>query len=115
MADYLETYARTFEFDVRSGVRVESLSRDGDRFVLMTRDRRYEADNVVVATGSHRVPKVPPFAGDLDPSIVQLHSSEYRRTFAAARRRCPARRRRQLRRRHRDGRRSRPPDVVVGP
>ena len=79
MADYLETYARTFEFDVRSGVRVESLSREGDRFVLMTRDRRYEADNVVVATGSHRVPKVPPFAGDLDPSIVQLHSSEYRR------------------------------------
>ena len=79
MADYLETYARMFEFDVRSGVRVESLSRDGDRFVLMTRDRRFEADNVIVATGSHRIPKVPPFAGDLDPSIVQLHSSEYRR------------------------------------
>ena len=79
MADYLETYARTFEFDVRSDVRVESLARDGDRFVLTTRDRRYEVDNVVVATGSHRIPKVPPFAGDLDPSIVQLHSSEYRR------------------------------------
>jgi putative flavoprotein involved in K+ transport len=79
MADYLERYAQTFELNVRSGVRVESLSRDGDRFVLMTRDRRYEANNVIVATGSHRIPKVPPFAGDLDPSIVQLHSSEYRR------------------------------------
>jgi putative flavoprotein involved in K+ transport len=79
MADYLETYARTFELGVRSGVRVDSLSRDGDRFVLMTSDRRYEADNVVVATGSHRVSKVPPFAGELDPSIVQLHSSGYRR------------------------------------
>ena len=51
MADYLETYARTFEFDLRSGVRVESLSHDSGRFVLITRDRRYEADNVIVATG----------------------------------------------------------------
>ena len=40
---------------------------------------RLEARNVVVATGPHRVPKVPPFANELDPSIVQLHSSEYLR------------------------------------
>ena len=30
MADYLERYAQTFELNVRSGVRVDSLSRDGD-------------------------------------------------------------------------------------
>jgi putative flavoprotein involved in K+ transport len=33
---------------------------------------------VVVATGAHRVPKVPSFAAELDPRIVQLHSAEYR-------------------------------------
>jgi putative flavoprotein involved in K+ transport len=38
----------------------------------------FEADNVVVATGSHRAPKLPPFASELDPRIVQLHSSDYR-------------------------------------
>jgi putative flavoprotein involved in K+ transport len=79
MADYLETYARTFELDVRSGVRVDSLSWDGDRFVVMTADRRYEAENVVVASGAEQIAKVPPFADELDPSIVQLHSREYRR------------------------------------
>jgi putative flavoprotein involved in K+ transport len=31
-----------------------------------------------VATGAFRVPKVPELASDLDASIVQLHSSEYR-------------------------------------
>jgi putative flavoprotein involved in K+ transport len=37
-------------------------------------------DNVVVATGTFgRTPFVPAFATDLDPSITQLHSSEYRR------------------------------------
>ena len=46
----------------------------------MTAGRRYEAENVVVATGAEQVPKVPPFADELDPSIVQLHSRDYRRT-----------------------------------
>jgi putative flavoprotein involved in K+ transport len=80
MADYLETYAATFDLDVHSGIRVDSVSRDGERFVVSAGDLRYEADNVVIATGSHRIPRVPPFASELDPSIVQLHSSEYRRT-----------------------------------
>jgi putative flavoprotein involved in K+ transport len=79
MADYLETYSARFDLDVRSGVRADSLSRLGDRFVVTAGDRRYETDNVVVATGAHRIPKVPAFARELDPSIVQLHSSEYRR------------------------------------
>ncbi len=37
-----------------------------------------EADNVVVATGAHRVPKLPAFASELDPRITQLHSADYR-------------------------------------
>ena len=36
------------------------------------------ADNVVVATGGYHNPRVPPFARELDESIVQLHSKEYR-------------------------------------
>ena len=79
MADYLETYAERFGLDVRTGSHVQALARHGDRFVLTTADGRLEADNVVVATGAHRVPRQPAFASELDPSIVQLHSSEYRR------------------------------------
>ena len=38
------------------------------------------AENVVVATGTFgRTPNIPDFALELDPSIRQLHSSEYRR------------------------------------
>ena len=33
---------------------------------------------MIVATGAHRIPRVPAFATELDPRIVQLHSSEYR-------------------------------------
>lgn len=79
MADYLEAYAARFDLPVRTGVGVSGLSRRGGRFVLTSGQRRFEADRVVVATGAHRIPKVPSFASELDPGIVQLHSSEYLR------------------------------------
>jgi putative flavoprotein involved in K+ transport len=78
VADYLEAYAARFELPVRTGVRVDGLSRNGDRFVVTSGDRRFEAENVVVAMATYQTPRVPPFAPELDPGVVQLHSSEYR-------------------------------------
>jgi len=77
-ADYLEGYARTFELPVRTGVRVDSVSKVGDRFEVIGCDHRLFAENVVVATGAYNSPRVPAFARELDESIVQLHSTEYR-------------------------------------
>ncbi len=78
MADYLEAYAARFELPVRSGVRVDGLSQEGDRYVVTTGTERFEADNVVVATGTFETPAMPEFAAELDPGIVQLHSNDYR-------------------------------------
>ena len=80
VADYLESYARRWDLPVRTGVRVRRLGRSDGRYVLDTDSGTFTADNVVVATGTFgRTPHLPPFAADLDPSILQLHSSEYRR------------------------------------
>ncbi len=78
LGDYLETYAARFEFPVRTGVFVDRVFRDGERFVIESGLETLEADNVVVATGAHRVPKLPAFASKLDPRITQLHSVDYR-------------------------------------
>jgi putative flavoprotein involved in K+ transport len=78
MGDYLEAYAREFSLPVRSGVRVERLSRVGRRFLVVAGDRRVEADQVVVAMANHQRPRVPPFATALRPDIVQLHAIDYR-------------------------------------
>ena len=77
-ADYLEDYAARFDLPVQTGVAVERVSRDGDRFIVSAGARAFEAVNVIVATGAHQIARVPQFAADLDPRIVQLHSSEYR-------------------------------------
>jgi putative flavoprotein involved in K+ transport len=78
MGDYLETYATRFELPVSSGAAVEALTRENDRFVAATAGRRFEADNVVVATGVFNRPYTPELAAALDPEITQLHSSDYR-------------------------------------
>jgi putative flavoprotein involved in K+ transport len=77
-ADYLEQYAARFELPVRTGVRVERVSRDGAGFRVETSDGSFLAQRVVVAAGAHRRPHVPSFAAELDPAIRQLHSTEYR-------------------------------------
>jgi putative flavoprotein involved in K+ transport len=78
MADYLETYARYFELPVRTSVRVDHLTRRGERFLVTAGERRFEANNVVVAMGNYQQPRVPAFASAVDPEIVQMHSSAYR-------------------------------------
>jgi putative flavoprotein involved in K+ transport len=78
VADYLEAYATQFRLPVRTGVRVDRLWRDDGGFVVAAGDRSWEADNVVVAMSTFHVPRVPPFATDLRPEIVQLHSARYR-------------------------------------
>ncbi len=78
IASYLEDYARVFELPVRTGVRVDRLGVADGRYVLAAGDHRFDAANVVVATGAFATPRRPGFAADICPDILQIHSSEYR-------------------------------------
>lgn len=78
MADYLEAYAARFDLPVTTGVRVDRLGKEAGTFIAEAGGRRYEADQVVVAMSGYQRPRVPDFAGQLDPGIVQLHSFDYR-------------------------------------
>ncbi len=66
---------------MRLDTRVESLDpAPGGGYVVTTPHETFTCANVVVATGTFgKAPKIPDCANDLDPSILQLHSSEYRR------------------------------------
>jgi putative flavoprotein involved in K+ transport len=78
MGDYLEAYAARFELPVRSRMPVDALTTEDGRYIASAGGERFEADNAVVATGVFRKPYTPHFAHELDQSITQLHSDEYR-------------------------------------
>jgi putative flavoprotein involved in K+ transport len=77
--DYLGSYASTFDLPVQLSSAVQSIASSDDGFILDLGARTFQADQVVVATGPFEVPSVPPFAADLAPDVVQMHSTGYRR------------------------------------
>jgi putative flavoprotein involved in K+ transport len=77
VADYLEEYARQFHLPVRHGVKINELKRNGKSYHISAGTSNFEARNVIVATGPYQSPYTPSFASELDPSILQLHSSAY--------------------------------------
>ena len=79
MGNFLESYARHFNLPVRTGVSVDSVTRGPNGFVVAAGAHRFMAENVVVAMASYQRPRIPAFAAELDRSIVQMHSVDYRR------------------------------------
>jgi len=78
MGDYLEDYVRHFGLPVRAGVAVQHLRRTPDGYELSTEVGAYLARQVILATGPFQQPYMPAFAAELDVSIMQLHSADYR-------------------------------------
>ena len=78
LADHHEAYVDRFGLSVACGVTVRSVEQQtGGRWLVVTDQGEYDAENVVVATGGETHPKVPGLADHLDPGVRQLHSSEY--------------------------------------
>lgn len=79
VADYQERYARDTGFPLRLGASVTALRRTGDVFEAGVGVDVIRARAVVLAGGQFHAPNIPAFAARLDPAVLQLHSSEYRR------------------------------------
>ena len=79
VADYQERYARDMGFTLRLGAGVHALRRNSAVFEARIGDDVLRARSVVIAGGHFHAPRIPEFAARVDPSVLQLHSSEYRR------------------------------------
>jgi putative flavoprotein involved in K+ transport len=98
IVEYLESYAASFGPPLREGVKVLSVSRragptpggqgrgsEGEAlppnervFDIRTSTGTMTADQVVVATGSYHVTKIPVFEDPIPRDIMQVHSADYR-------------------------------------
>lgn len=79
VARYLESYARMIDAPIRTGVEVYSAERNKGRpgFTVQTSQGRFEALNVVAATGAFQHPVIPPVVPEEAP-VTQLHSFHYK-------------------------------------
>jgi putative flavoprotein involved in K+ transport len=75
---YLERYARHHRLDVRTGVEVRGLARDGDGWSLDTSAGPIAARFVVVATGYNHTPVLPDWPGRDGFAGELIHGQDYR-------------------------------------
>jgi len=78
VVEYFDNYVERFRLPVHCEVEVFSVEKFGDRYVVRTSEKNYEAENVVIATGLYQSPKIPLFSMEIPPSVRQLHSMEYK-------------------------------------
>lgn len=78
IVQYIENYAASFAPPIQEGVEVLKVRSFQGKFAVTTTIGEYTADIVAIASGSYHRPKIPSIAQNLDKSILQLHSSEYK-------------------------------------
>jgi len=78
VADYLEEYSRRTRLRVRFHTRVEALDSQENHYRITANGVCFEADEVVIATGAYQTPKIPAWAGELDPAIKQVDAGAYK-------------------------------------
>lgn len=78
---YFERYVERFDLPVRFNTEVlaVTLLEDGRGYQVTTSRGAFQAQNVVMATGSFQRPKIPAFSANVPAGILQLHSGTYRR------------------------------------
>lgn len=78
MGDYLENYAKHFELPVKNSVKVDGLSRQGNKYFISAGNQQFESEHVIIAMSNFQIPKTPAFAKNINPGIFQTHSFDYR-------------------------------------
>jgi cation diffusion facilitator CzcD-associated flavoprotein CzcO len=78
VVEYLETYAKHFQLDIRFNQKADSACFRNDRWEVQTQDTLYRAPNLVVASGYNREPVVPTWPGQASFKGLICHSSEYK-------------------------------------
>jgi putative flavoprotein involved in K+ transport len=79
LVEYFEDYVEAHNLDVRTGVEVERLDRDGDRWIVrVAGGEDIEAERVVVATGYNKHPFLPDWPGRESYTGELIHSAYYK-------------------------------------
>jgi indole-3-pyruvate monooxygenase len=75
---YLEAYARQFQLEPTLGQQVISARYANSRWQVQSHEARYQAINLVIATGYNREPYLPNMFGQASFRGTMMHSSQYR-------------------------------------
>ena len=78
ITEYLDAFCATFDPPLIEHCAVTRIAPRKGGYMVETSQGTWNCEQVVIATGGYDNPIIPPYADKLDPSIVQMHSVDYR-------------------------------------
>jgi putative flavoprotein involved in K+ transport len=78
VVEFIDTYAKVVGAPVRTGTTVTSVCADDDGYCVVTDRGQWQCRAVVIASGAHNVPAVPPIGAALPKCLRTLASKDYR-------------------------------------
>jgi indole-3-pyruvate monooxygenase len=78
LIDYLESYAKKFDLDIRFNQQVTVARRGNNQWEIQTQNAHYATSRLVIATGNAREPFVPEWKGRNLFKGKVIHSSAYK-------------------------------------
>lgn len=78
VVDYLETYVRKLQLEIRFGQQVIAAFHEDNRWEVQTQDTLYHASTLVIAAGYNREPNIPDWPGQASFRGTLVHSSHYK-------------------------------------
>jgi putative flavoprotein involved in K+ transport len=75
---YFEDYIEINKFPIKFNIEVTEISKVDSQWAVKTSNGDYSAQNVVIATGFFQTPKKLDIMDSINPTILQIHSSEYK-------------------------------------
>lgn len=79
VVDYLNDYAKTFKLNISLKSNVKQVYKNENNiYIVETENIIYECKNLIIASGYNGIPFIPNISKNLNSSIIQYHSSEYK-------------------------------------
>ena len=78
LIEYLETYARKLQLDIRFYQQVLSACYENEQWKIQTQDKLYRSPILVIAAGYTREPNIPNWPGQNSFTGRVIHSSQYK-------------------------------------
>ena len=78
VADYLKAYVFKFNIHIEFNHKITSLRKENGRFILESESKKFEAKNVIIATGPFHKPFTPSCHTKISKEILQIHSEHYK-------------------------------------
>lgn len=78
VSNYLKTYVTKFNIPIEFNHKINSLKKENGVFTLKSDTKKFEAKNVIVATGPFHKPFTPNCHTKISKDILQIHSEHYK-------------------------------------